>query len=105
MIQERLYKELKTTEQIVKDILEKHPNTRDDDFKLYAWVLYYNGINIDQSVRHFLGTAKQNGVPPFATVTKCRRTLQGVYPQLMGTNKEARAEAQGAYRTYNWENK
>lgn len=100
----KVYNELKTNEQIVKDILEKYPNTRDDDFILYAWVLYYNKIPLNQTLRNFLGTARQQGAPAFASITKIRRTLQGIYPHLKGTKAKARKETQMAYRVYNYEN-
>lgn len=104
MVYDKVYNELKTNEQIVKDILEKHPSARDDDFILYGWVLYYNHITLDQSVRVFLGTARKQGAPAFATITKCRRTLQGVYPHLQGTNKEGREQAKMAHVQYNRDN-
>lgn len=101
---DKVYNEFTNTNDIVKDILEKHPATRDNDFKLYCWVLYKKGINIDQSVRQFCGTAVEQNAPSFATVTKCRRTLQGIYPELMGKSQEVRNEMQMIYKTYNQEN-
>lgn len=101
---EKTSKKLNKTNVIVQHVLEKHPKARDDDFVLYGFVLYYMGYNIDQSLRHFLGTAKQTDAPAFATVTKCRRTLQGIYPELMGKSQEERNEMQMVYKTYNQEN-
>lgn len=101
---EKASKKMNKTSEIVLQVLEKHPKARDDDFVLYGFVIYYMGYNIDQSMRHFLGTAEQTGAPAFATITKCRRTLQGIYPQLKGKKAEARNEMQMVYRTYNWEN-
>ena len=98
------YKEFKTTEEMVKDILTKRPATRDDDFILYGWVLYYNGISLDQSLRQFLGGAARAGVPAFATVTKCRRTLQGKHAELRGESFKARQDMQMIYKTYNMKN-
>lgn len=104
MVYDKVYNELKTNEQIVKDILERHPSARDDDFKLYCWVLYNKGINIDQTLRQFCGTALEKNMPAFASITKCRRTLQGVYPHLQGTNKEGREQAKMAHVQYNRDN-
>lgn len=101
---DKVYNEFTKTSDIVKDILAKHPNTRDNDFVLYAWVLYYKGINLNQSLRKFLATASKSDVPAFATITKCRRTLQGIYPQLKGKSFDKRQEMQMIYKTYNQEN-
>lgn len=102
---EKASKKLNKTNEIVLQVLEKHPKARDDDFVLYGFVIYYMGYNIDQSVRHFLGTAEQTGAPAFATITKCRRTLQGIYPQLKGKKVESRKQMEMVYKAYNWENK
>lgn len=101
---DKVYNEFTKTSDIVKDVLVKHPNTRDDDFVLYAWVLYHKGINLNQSLRDFLATASKSDAPAFATITKCRRTLQGIYPQLKGKSYDRRQEMQMVYKTYNQEN-
>ena len=100
----KVFSEFTKTSDIVKMILEKYPKARDDDFVLYGYVAHYCGFNIDQSMRQFLGTATQKGAPAFATVTKCRRTLQGEFPHLQGTKVEARKEMSMIYKAYNQEN-
>lgn len=98
---EKIYKDMTKTSDIVKDILEKHPNTRDNDFILYAWVLYYKKIALKQPLGEFLKTATDQNAPPFATITKCRRTLQSDYPELKGKKVNERNSMQMVYKLYN----
>lgn len=101
MEKETILRKMNKTSDLVKDILEKHPTARDDDFILYAWVLYYNRINLTQQLGQFLKTATQNKVTPFATVTKCRRTLQRENPNLKGNKVDERTNMQHYYKLYN----
>lgn len=103
MNKKNVYMNIKTTEQLVKQILEKYPISRSDDFRLYGYVLYYNGISLEQSLKNFLKNAKKDNITPFATVTKCRRKLQSQYPELIGENKENRLEMQSLMVDFNKE--
>lgn len=74
--------ELKTTEEIVQRMLEKNKLTRTDDFILYGAVLKKLGIDLQTSLYDFLANAKKNKVPTFETVTRCRRHIQEIRPEL-----------------------
>lgn len=90
------------TNDLVLEMLKKYPKSRTDDFKLYGCVLHELGINLNTSLKDFLKTAKELKMPAFATVTKCRRTLQGAYPELRDEETYiARQNEQGEYIMYN----
>lgn len=93
---------LNQTSDIVLKILRERPKSRTDDFKLYGYVLNELKVDIKMPLVDFLRNAKEKGMPAFATVTKCRRTLQGVHPELVDEQTAiARNNEQGEYMTYN----
>lgn len=75
-------------EWIVFEALTDHPKTRGDNFLLYIEVL-----------RHFIDTRmplievferhKELGIPSLETITRCRRKLQNLHPEL----RDAKADA------------
>ena len=75
--------ELKTTTELVKQILETVPQTRNDDN-----LLYYRVCDaIDSDVLGFsfgwvLMSMKELNIPSIETVGRCRRKLQNQYPEL-----------------------
>ena len=73
---------LKKLEPIVKKILENEEESRKDDFILYGLVLLNMGYDMNIKLGHFLLDAKENKVPSFAGVARCRRKLFELYPEL-----------------------
>ena len=73
---------LKKIEPMVKKILEKVENARKNDFILYGLVLLNMGYDLNQSIGTFLAKAKANKVPSFGGVTRCRRHIQELMPEL-----------------------
>lgn len=84
---QKLYK----VEDLVKEVLEKRPETRADDFILVLEVYGMVMASIDDplypiSFYDVMKYHKRYGFPSFHTITRCRRKLQALYPELK--NKE-----------------
>ena len=73
---------MKDLEIIIKNILEKFPETRDDDMKLYRMYCIYCVEMNDASTFERIFTDKEfrinNKVSVFESVSRCRRKLQEV---------------------------
>lgn len=94
---------LKELEPVVEDILRKYPATRSDDFLLYT----VTAITLNEDVNYYQFTTvmkrhKEFGIPPFESVTRCRRKLQAKYSELAATRgmEEIRDEEEKDYRAY-----
>lgn len=91
-------KELNTTTNLVKGILEEYPDTRNSDNILYVRVCEHigreHGININKMSMPFsLLNLKDYNMPQYETVGRCRRKLQAEYPELQAdANVEAQRE-------------
>lgn len=84
-------KELNTTTELVKDILEKHPDARNSDNLLYCYVLaiigHKTGIKYESMpIEIILPNLKIYGLPSIETVGRCRRKIVEAYPELAGNN-------------------
>ena len=95
-------RELQTTTELVKGILERCPETRNSDNALYIQVLNVygeqKGINLeDMSVVRFFMHIKDMGVPSIETVGRCRRKVVETHPELAGNDTVE------GYRTVNEE--
>ena len=80
-------KELKTTTDLVRHILQQNPQARSSDNCLYYMVLSAigkkNGVDIERmSIPHFLFHLKDYGFPGFETVRRSRQKLQAEHPEL-----------------------
>lgn len=74
---------IKSTEEIVLEVLNRNLRARTDDFILYGGVLKEMGISLRQTnLYNFLANAKKNNIPSFETVTRCRRHIQEILPRL-----------------------
>lgn len=84
-------KELHTTTDFVKGILEKCPETRNSDNILYYYVCAIvgkeKGIDIEKmSMPTFFLHMKKWGFPQFETVRRTRQKIQADYPELAGNS-------------------
>ena len=82
-------KELRTTTELVKEVLESQPKARNSDNFLYYWVCTIigkrNGIDIEHmSMPRFFLHLSEYGFPAFETVRRTRQKLQATYPELAG---------------------
>lgn len=89
-------------EQAIKPILEQHPETREDDFLLYAEVIKeYRPELAELSVLDFFVAHKDLYCPSYESVTRVRRRLQNKYPELCSDRVKAkRAAEQAEYEAY-----
>ena len=76
-------KKIKSTEELVLNVLRRNFRARTDDFILYGGILKEMGINLKETnLYDFLATAKQKGIPSFETCTRARRHIQELMPEL-----------------------
>jgi hypothetical protein len=93
---------IKKIEDIVLDVLENNIVARKDDFVLYGAVLKRLNIDLKQPLYKFLAKAKENKMPSFETVTRCRRHLQELRLDLTDTKTAiAREENIEKFKEYN----
>lgn len=91
---------LKTLEPVVLNILEHNKIAREDDFILYGAVLKRFGIDLKLSLAEFLATAKNNNMPTFESVSRCRRHITELRQDLKA-NTIKRQEQEEIYKEYN----
>lgn len=73
--------ELITVQQIVEDVLETFPETRNNDnilfCKVYGLIAKQKGIEIESmSVMYFFSRMKENGFPSTETIRRTRQKVQ-----------------------------
>ena len=95
-------KKLKKLEDMIKLILKEQPQTREDDFLLYAEIIKaYNPKLLQISARTFFICHKELKIPNIKSVERVRRKIQEKCPELASERtKRKRAEEKGAYITY-----
>jgi hypothetical protein len=93
---------LQTMENIVLQVLENSPLARKDDYVL-MWLVtdIFNPDLQNQRFGDVLYNHKENGLPNWETVTRCRRKLQEKYPYLKdATTSVMRDKEQQEYIDY-----
>lgn len=73
---------LKNLEKIVLKCLKRNIRARKDDFILYGSVLKELGVSFETTIFQYLATAKEKKMPPFESVSRCRRHIQELMPEL-----------------------
>lgn len=98
---------LKTTTDLVKDILKNNPSARNSDNVLYYCVLSKigkrNGIDIENmSITTFFLHLKEYGFPQFESVRRTRQKIQACHPELSGcdTVEAHRTANEEVFRDY-----
>lgn len=95
-------KKLKKLENVIKPILENQPQTRNDDYLLYAEIIksYYPDL-LEITTGTFLLAHNFLQVPNIKSVERARRKIQEKHPELASerVNKK-RAEEQATYIQY-----
>lgn len=81
--------ELKTTQDIVMDVMRSHPMARNSDnylcYMVYKVIGQKNGIDIDSmSIPMFFLHMKDYGFPTTETIRRTRQKIQAEYPELCG---------------------
>lgn len=92
--------------ELVRTILTKFPETRDDDFLLYGYVCYNLNEQVwTTSFGKIVRDHKKLGMPSYETITRMRRSLQEKEPALRGQAYAKRKKLQEEYRqTYGGNN-
>lgn len=100
-------KELTTTTNLVKKVLEAVPETRDSDNLLYLEVIKVisktEGVDLLKiPMEQFFSYLLLHEVPSVETVGRCRRKLQEKYPELKSNKVVAafRSEREEMFREY-----
>ena len=76
-------KELYTTTELVKDVLEKEPNARNSDMLLYVKVCErVNSEALNEEFWYVLMNLKDYNLPNMETVRRARQKIQAEYPEL-----------------------
>ena len=98
---------LKTTSEIVRNILAVSTRARNSDSFLYLQVLKHYAAETgkpvhEMAVQDFLLSMGDMGVPPFETVRRARQHAQARYPGLSSneTVKRMRQENEAAYYAF-----
>lgn len=93
---------LHTMESIVLRLLEEDPLARDDDY--YLMCLVCEELNPDLLYTPFAKVMiqhKEQGLPSWETVTRCRRKIQQKRPDLVSSEiAEKRRKEEEQYREY-----
>ncbi len=85
----------------VKRILIQWPATRDDDMLLYAVFLAESKlVSSGETFYKVMSTAKARKIPSYESITRTRRKVQELEPELQGTKKKARKEQQERYHDF-----
>ena len=93
---------LKDTTTLVKAILERNPETRSDDNLLICVVFNQMGYNWNKPFVEILRAIKNGELPTLETVTRCRRKVQELRPDLRADKKvqEFRENNETAFVNY-----
>ena len=73
---------IRTLEPVVQEVLEQNESARKDDFILMVEVIEKLGIDTHISFRSMLLFHNELQVPSFESITRCRRKLQELHPEL-----------------------
>ena len=102
MLRARLSKKgsfkMKNYYDIVKEVLQDHPDARDDDFRCFGWVCRKVCPSIMQMPFNMvLWQNKQLGLPSYESITRARRKVQEKCVDLRGKKYQARQDRQADY--------
>lgn len=82
----------------VEKIMREHSEARDDDFKLYGWACKESDARVmSLSFSQVLWNASKLNIPSYESVTRARRKLQELHPELRGKKYQARQSKQSEY--------
>ena len=86
---------------LVKDIMSKYPDTRDDDMRLYAIVVHQR-TRLKPSVPFYeaMYNHTRYDLPSYESVTRARRKVQEQEEALRGKKYNDRKKRQEEYRDY-----
>ena len=84
---------------LVTYVLQKYPETRDDDFRLYGWCCKIMKPDVMKlTFAEVMWRHKELELLSFDTIQRTRQKLQHDHPELRGKAYKARMEKQKEYR-------
>lgn len=93
---------IKDVEKLVLPVLIRNEKARTDDFILYGGILKDKNIDLTTPVGYLLKDHEKYGIPPFESVTRCRRHIQRRMPELSKKSvAELRNRRQEEFKEYN----
>ena len=83
---------IKKVEDRVRIILEEKPHTRDDDMKLYAWIISkcYGQYLGTMPAKELIDAMYHSKIPHMTSILRCRQKLQELKKSLRGKKYEER---------------
>ena len=88
---------IRQTAELVKEILEKHPFARDDDYILYGYVMNEYGYSMNICFSEVSELIREKCLPAMITVWRARRKVMELYPELRGKSYKNRDAKQMEY--------
>mgnify|MGYP003302596849 CR=1 FL=1 len=87
--------------ELVKSIMEKYPDTRDDDMRLYAIVVHQKTrLKPDTAFYEAMYNHSRYDLPSYESVTRARRKVQEQIEALRGKKYNDRKKRQEEYREH-----
>lgn len=95
-------------ENLIIRILMEDEESRNSDNRLYVAVIdsiVSNGSSM--SLKDVFLNQKKLGIPPFESISRCRRRVQSDYPELRGNDNivNARRQKETEFKDYFWRTK
>lgn len=85
--------------ELVKSIMEKYPDTRDDDMRLYAIVVHQRTrLKPNTAFYEAMYNHSRYDIPSYESVTRARRKVQEQEESLRGKKYNDRKKRQEEYR-------
>lgn len=85
--------------ELVKSVMERYPDTRDDDMKLYAIIVHKKtGMSSQVGFYEAMYNHSRYGLPSYESVTRARRKVQEKEESLRGKKYSERKKRQEEYR-------
>jgi hypothetical protein len=81
--------EIKSASEIVKENLEKYPKARDDD-RYLTMMVWYDDVSISDRFEVFSDKYTKGEIFSADSITRARRKLQEIHPELRGNLYEDR---------------
>ena len=77
---------IKKVEDRVRIVLEEKPHTRDDDMKLYAWIIskFYGQYLGTMPAKELIDAMYHSKIPHMTSILRCRQLLQQHNESLRG---------------------
>lgn len=86
---------IKNIQPLVKQLLEKYPDLRDSDDRLYVNLIVLADPvlrNPNTTANYFLSLMSKGEYPSFESISRARRKVQELHPELRGKSYKGRKE-------------